>query len=207
MKANDPCTHAACPLKWGQCATAGGRTERFTDCPANESLDAARAEGGAGEGLAAGSHQPVVQQPRAEHNSPETGDVEGLVAWIAKLRDQKTATCLADYEERCELAHDIEAQARLLEERTRERDDALGQIAAIREQFFSLIADARRWDEQVDGDADEYGRPIVTVDYFAEFTHATVADFIETLGVKRAFDETAGDALSRAMEATDAPQA
>jgi hypothetical protein len=34
-----PCTHPACPLKAGQCTTAGGRTEPFDDCP---SIDADR---------------------------------------------------------------------------------------------------------------------------------------------------------------------
>lgn len=85
-----------------------------------------------------------------------------------------------------------------------ENERLRAQVAEIREQFFCLIADARRWDEDVDGDADSEGRPYTIIHYFGEFQHSSLDDFIEALGIERRFDETAGDALFRAMEATDA---
>lgn len=73
-------------------------------------------------------------------------------------------------------------------------------LSEAREAFFGLIADARRWDEDVDGDIDSDGRTQITITHFAEFHDSSLGELIETLGVKRRYDETARDALDRAME-------
>lgn len=76
------------PLEWSDFDEEGqAKWEEFAKTIAGNIKGAVE---GAASGLAAGSHQPVVQQPRAEHNSPETGDVEGLAKEIAEALFQQT---------------------------------------------------------------------------------------------------------------------
>lgn len=71
-------------------------------------------------------------------------DTEELVGRLnrrtAQLRDQKTATCLADYEDRCELAQDLSEAAKLLEERTRE----LEEVRKARDEAAHLMSQYAR---------------------------------------------------------------
>lgn len=83
----------------------------------------------------------LSKNPGELPSAPDTEElVERLNRWTAQLRDQKTATCPADYEDRCEFAHDVAQAAKLLEERTRELEEArdgesrwLLRVSAIRE--------------------------------------------------------------------------
>lgn len=60
-----------------------------------------------------------------------------LKDWIEKLRDQKTATCPADYEERCELAHALSA---LEKERDEAREEAASNWSEYLEERSARMA-------------------------------------------------------------------
>lgn len=111
-----------------------------------EALDA---EGGA-SGLAAGSHQPVAPQPREEHNSPETGDVEGLVERLRAEREAET-WYTGGYRpvelvnpDGPEAADSLLSLSRLLQERTRERDEARGKLYVAERVEEVLIGNVGR---------------------------------------------------------------
>lgn len=72
-------------------------------------------------------------------------------------------------------------------------------LAAAREAFLDLRADAQRWDEDVDGDTDSNGRTVVYVNYHATFGNRQLEDLCEALGIRVPFGETAGDAIDRVI--------
>lgn len=72
-------------------------------------------------------------------------------------------------------------------------------VSIIRDCFLNMIADARRFDEDVDGDTDGEGGTIVTIDYHLTVGHSELGEFCETIGIKPSgFDETLFDAISKA---------
>lgn len=90
-----------------------------------------------------------------------------------------------------------------------ERDTAANRISelearvgAIREAFLNLRADADRWDEDVDGDVDSEGRTVVSIHYHITTGHSQLAELADAMGIARAHDETAGDAITRAAQPT-----
>jgi hypothetical protein len=77
-------------------------------------------------------------------------------------------------------------------------------MTSAREAFLNLIADARRFDEQVDGD-EVNGRAVVYISYVIETGHEQLKDLAEALGIKLRFAETAGDAIKRALDLPPPP--
>lgn len=75
------------------------------------------------------------------------------------------------------------------------------QIAKAREAFLNLIADAKVWEEDVDGDADEYGRLIVYVSYRIETDQMQLEELAEALGITTKWGESIKDAIDRAVSA------
>lgn len=73
-----------------------------------------------------------------------------------------------------------------------------------REVFYNLVADARRFDEQFDGDADDYGRSVVSVYYYIELDgHSNLEELCDVLGVPPArYEESLKDRIDRAIEET-----
>jgi hypothetical protein len=94
-----------------------------------------------------------------------------------------------------QMADALRRERARVSELERERDEA-------REALFNFIADAKRWEEDVDGDLDEHGRELVTITYRGSFSHSSLDDLIAAFGITRGFDETAGDALALAMAAS-----
>lgn len=72
------------------------------------------------------------------------------------------------------------------------RDEA---VAMARECLLDLVADARRFDEDIDGD--ETGQ---TITYFIETGHSQLAELAEVLGIHTQWGETIGDCLRRIIE-------
>lgn len=67
------CTHSICPLGWGRCADAWGRTEMFEDCPALlESLTQhpTRSEGSSSE-----TRPQAAAPPELQASSPDGKEV------------------------------------------------------------------------------------------------------------------------------------
>lgn len=84
----------------------------------------------------------------------------------------------------------VVAERTLADERAnREADDA-----KVREAFLAFFADARKFEENVDGDEQD-GRTIVSIDYDLSVDHDVLAAFCEALGIPRRFDETAKSAI------------
>lgn len=98
-----------------------------------------------------------------------------------------------------ELARErVAAAEAALTEALKERDEAREEKAAAREAFLDMIADARRWDEDVDGDFDG-----VTVTFFGEFGDYSVRELIAALGIP--FDRhrnSTADAIQSALESS-----
>ncbi len=91
---------------------------------------------------------------------------------------------------------------RLVDGLIAQRDEARKALADAREAFLSLIADARRWDEDVDGEYHtDSAAPTITVCYFAEFDERGVRDLVEALGIPVRFDDLADAAIQRALKA------
>ena len=65
-------------------------------------------------------------------------------------------------------------------------------IVVARECFLNFIADARRFDEEIDGD--ETG---MSITYFIESEGGSFGELVEALGIKTLWQETAGDAVLR----------
>lgn len=68
-------------------------------------------------------------------------------------------------------------------------------IAMARECFLNMIADARRFDEQVDGD--ETG---VSVDFFIETGESQLRELCESLGIKPKWQQSTMEAITEALD-------
>lgn len=78
-------------------------------------------------------------------------------------------------------------------------------LDAAREAFLNLIAEAKRWDEDVDGEYHtDSPTPTITVRYFGEFRESEVRDLTEALGITVHYDELAGAAIDRRLKADEA---
>jgi len=71
-----------------------------------------------------------------------------------------------------------------------------------RNAFYNLIADARRWDEDFDGDADDYGRPVVSVSYHIELDgQAALEELCDAIGIPPGkWEESLKDRIDRALD-------
>jgi class 3 adenylate cyclase len=67
-------------------------------------------------------------------------------------------------------------------------------VSLARDCLLALVADAKRFDEDIDGD--ETG---MSVRYFIETDHHSLGELAEVLGIRAGFGETVGDALWRAI--------
>ncbi len=76
-----------------------------------------------------------------------------------------------------------------------------------RDAFLNMIADATRWDEDVDGDRDDDGRPIMTIDYHLTIGHSQLQELCDALGIKaKGYDETLKEAIDAAISAPPTPE-
>jgi hypothetical protein len=89
--------------------------------------------------------------------------------------------------------------AALLTTQASEIERLRGERDAAREAFLNMIADAKRWDEDVDGDTDGEGGMVITCQYHLTTAHGQLEELVDALGIKRAFDEGAGEAIDRAL--------
>jgi hypothetical protein len=72
-------------------------------------------------------------------------------------------------------------------------------LGDAREAFLAMIADAIRWEEDVDGDTDGEGRTVITVHYHLTTRHHQLDELVDALGIKRAFSQSAYDAICEAL--------
>jgi hypothetical protein len=79
----------------------------------------------------------------------------------------------------------------------------LAAMTIARDCLLNLIADAKRFDEDVDGD-EVNGRSVVYVDYHITTSDSQLRDLAETLGITPRWGETVGDALIRVITAEEA---
>jgi len=73
-------------------------------------------------------------------------------------------------------------------------------LETAREAFLAMIADAGRWEEDVDG---EYHAdspvPTITVTYHLTTDRHQLEELVDALGFQRAFGEGAGEAIQREL--------
>lgn len=121
--------------------------------------------------------------------------MEDLNAQLDRLGE--TATRLADglIAQRDEARADaVAAQVRI--------DAGRREMDSVRECVLNLFAEAQRFDEDVDGEYHtDCPTPTVTVRYFCEFGESELRELVEALGLAVAYDETAGAALKRRLDA------
>lgn len=83
-----------------------------------------------------------------------------------------------------------------------EREEGGASVELARECFLNMIADATRWEEDVDGDCDGDGRPTMTIDYHLTVGHSQLQELCDVLGIKaKRYDETLKDAIDAAVSA------
>lgn len=73
------------------------------------------------------------------------------------------------------------------------REDA---VSMARECLLNLIADAHRFDEDVDGDEGH-----ITINYHLTVGHSQLEELAAALGITPQYSESVGDALKRVIEA------
>ncbi len=71
-----------------------------------------------------------------------------------------------------------------------------GEVEA-REAFLNLIADAIKWEENPDGDADDNGRPIDCTTYSLEVSRSSLQDFCADVGIRPKWSESLKDCIDR----------
>lgn len=86
---------------------------------------------------------------------------------------------------------------------TADRDEARAALSDARDAFLNMIAEARRWDEDTDGEYDEGGARTWTY-YFGEFNDHQVRELVEALGIQIDSRELSGDAIKRRLAADEA---
>ena len=75
--------------------------------------------------------------------------------------------------------------------------------AVAREAFYNLIADATRWEEEYDGDADGDGREVITVEYHITTGRTQLEELCDALGVPASKHmETLQGRIDRAIDET-----
>jgi hypothetical protein len=81
-------------------------------------------------------------------------------------------------------------------------------IEDAREAFLSMIADAKVWKENVDGDTDANGRSVMYIDYDLNIGAMELECLMDALGIDRHYTESLKDAIDRwiSMPAADAAQ-
>lgn len=78
----------------------------------------------------------------------------------------------------------------------------MADLESAREAFLDLIANASEFSEDVDGEYDAEGRAHCTVTYTLRFDHGVLNDLCDALGIPVCWDETPGDAVKRALDAS-----
>lgn len=75
-------------------------------------------------------------------------------------------------------------------------------VALARDAFLNMIADARRFEEDVDGD-EVNGRTVITCDYHFTVEESSLAELAEALGIRRGIMsmESIGDVILREVNA------
>lgn len=77
------------------------------------------------------------------------------------------------------------------------------EIKLARDCFLSMIAEARTWRENVDGDIDNNGRTVMYIDYDMNVRHSDLEELANVLGIENAWDETIKDAIDRELALPD----
>ncbi len=72
-------------------------------------------------------------------------------------------------------------------------------VAMARECFLNMLADAKRFDEDVDGD-EVNGRTVMYVSYHITTDESQFRELVDALGIKVGWSESTMDALTRAIE-------
>jgi hypothetical protein len=73
-------------------------------------------------------------------------------------------------------------------------------LANARDALLTFRADAKKWEEDVDGDADDDGRPRCTIHYNICVDAHTLRELVEAVGIDIGYRETPGDAIERALD-------
>lgn len=144
--------------------------------------------------------QPVGSTPGRREEIARIVDPEGVDAWdnlsdFANMATPRNDAIGKRYDRALSKADQIMA----LPSEEGERDP----LEDAREALLNMIADAKRWEADYDGDADEYGRLVTTLDYHLTTSHHQLKELVEAVGIKVAYDETPGDALDRALARAD----
>lgn len=62
---------------------------------------------------------------------------------------------------------------------------------AAREAFLNMIADAEKWEEDVDGDCGDDGRSVMYINYDLRTGHSQLQELCETIGIEpKRYDQT-----------------
>ncbi len=113
---------------------------------------------------------------------------KGLMAFVAGLRRQRD---------------ELHATTNRYLDRARSAETALAdarrQIAEAREAFLNFVADAKKFEQDIDGEYED-GRSVVTIRYDIETEHHGLWELIDALGFKHKHDETPFDAVCREIE-------
>jgi 3-deoxy-D-arabino-heptulosonate 7-phosphate (DAHP) synthase len=72
-------------------------------------------------------------------------------------------------------------------------------VALARECFLNMLADAKRFDEDVDGD-EVNGRAVMYVSYHITTDESQFRELVDALGIKVGWTESTFDAVTRAIE-------
>ena len=76
-------------------------------------------------------------------------------------------------------------------------DDTGAAIAVARECFLNMVADAQKWEVDVDGDVDADGHQTITVTYHLVVDGFSFEQLPEALGIRPKYMETMQDAIER----------
>lgn len=73
-------------------------------------------------------------------------------------------------------------------------------LALVRNAFLDLIADAVRFDEDVDGDIDSEGRTQISVQHHLTIHDSSLRDLFKALGFQVGYTESTREAVMRAID-------
>lgn len=75
-----------------------------------------------------------------------------------------------------------------------------GKLMEAREAFLNVIADATRFENEIDADADDDGRAVVTSEFHLTTGEQQLRELWTALGFSVRFDESLDDAITREVE-------
>lgn len=88
----------------------------------------------------------------------------------------------------------------------RERDGLREALDAARDAFLNMVADAKQWEFETDGDADDEGRMYSWTTVTMVSDQSQVRELCDALGMTGPYDELIEDRIQRYVDAPVAPR-